>query len=538
MKTVAHSHARKSVLADGWRPKVKAALRPVLDRMIHQAALEVESGGHQFGKFAGHWERWLFEAQKSLARRMAVEAFKVGQTEGGKRGAHKSLRTEFLKGKIAGGENLDFTGSDLLIAERLEPDISDYLTRTSKLETQTIIRQIDEIWQERVAENATSGEIRGALIDLLDNTPDRADLMARTMTIWAYNEGAVAGYHDAGVERMQWLAGEDELTCETCAELDGQFGDVDGFFPGGYDHPPAHPNCLLGGQAVVSPGYFVAALFAWYDGLAVELCLADGRRLAVTANHLLPTRDGFAAAQSLRKGDYVLDGSGVQRIIAANPNDYQREAAIDDVIRARSKTRGMMACAVPAAAEYLHGDGGRVDGDIHVIRTDGLLRGTGESARLQECQQTKFASADADAPEFARQSVLDSVFRRVALASDRIMGCRRESLAFARRGAGHSQKHGPRAVALDNAHLTQAVDNRAARSAEQLGKLLDGLTGLIRPLEVVKVNLFSFHGLVYDLQSTSSLYIANGILSSNCRCDVVPVIIEEGEPGYETEEET
>jgi hypothetical protein len=34
--------------------------------------------------------------------------------------------------------------------------------------------------------------------------------------------------------------------------------------------------------------------------------------------------------------------------------------------------------------------------------------------------------------------------------------------------------------------------------------------------KIVKINIYSFHGFVYDIQTSTSLYLANGILSSNC----------------------
>jgi hypothetical protein len=68
-------------------------------------------------------------------------------------------------------------------------------------------------------------------------------------------------------------------------------------------------------------------------------------------------------------------------------------------------------------------------------------------------------------------------------------------------------------------------------------KFLDRFASLIATDQVVQVRHFDFRGHVYDLQSEMyGLYTVNGILNSNCRCALMPVIPDEGiepEPGPE-----
>ena len=90
----------------------------------------------------------------------------------------------------------------------------------------------------------------------------QSEVIARTETIWAWNEGAVRGYQQSGmVETKQWLAASGGRTCEFCMDMDGKtVGIADNYFDKGtemeselgntlgfeYDdvgHPPLHPQC-------------------------------------------------------------------------------------------------------------------------------------------------------------------------------------------------------------------------------------------------------------------------------------------------------
>ena len=88
-----------------------------------------------------------------------------------------------------------------------------------------------------------------------------AERIARTETIWAWNEGARQGYKQSGVvEKLQWVSSGDRRTCDWCLDLDGAIIGIDtSFFDKGdeyevnerimdfeyekVDHPPLHSSC-------------------------------------------------------------------------------------------------------------------------------------------------------------------------------------------------------------------------------------------------------------------------------------------------------
>jgi SPP1 gp7 family putative phage head morphogenesis protein len=90
-------------------------------------------------------------------------------------------------------------------------------------------------------------------IENIINDPDRADLIARTETMQAANDGQLDAWDQAqeaglltGDEKKEWITTPDDRICPICDDMDGeQVGldeefDVDG---DSLDGPPAHPNC-------------------------------------------------------------------------------------------------------------------------------------------------------------------------------------------------------------------------------------------------------------------------------------------------------
>lgn len=66
----------------------------------------------------------------------------------------------------------------------------------------------------------------------------RAELIARTETMRAFNDASKEQYARYGIERVEWLATPDERTCSVCGALHGRS------WPLGKEPPcPAHPRC-------------------------------------------------------------------------------------------------------------------------------------------------------------------------------------------------------------------------------------------------------------------------------------------------------
>lgn len=408
----------------------------------------------------------------------------------------------------------------------------------------------------------------------------RAEMIARTETIRASNQAAIEAYKQSGVvEKKTWLPGPD--SCEACVAIGLQdpIPLEDEFESEEFDDvmaPPLHPNCLLPGTRVIAAGDRIAGLRARYDGEAIELTFANGTRLSVTPNHLLLTPHGFAAANLLRKGDDVFYCPDLERIIPVDPDNNGEPSLIEEIVRALAETSGMQLRRVPIAPEYLHGDGRLMNGYIDVIGANGLLGGTDQSVRPEHVDGQNLNATDTEAASLTGAGGLASMFKRLALSADSIMGGLRVSSPFFRREPGLPDKHGfplpPRlnAVSQDNspdgpsvnAHsLTdglfrspaaihgadtlrvegrtqmglaegcqpgpfESMCNGVAGNAKAPSNFPHGSTGLIQAIQIMDIQRYHFTGHVYDLQTSSSLYIANGVVSSNCVCACAAFIEE------------
>jgi len=105
-----------------------------------------------------------------------------------------------------------------------------------------IIRIMSEAYMNGWNVPKMSREIRGTVGSMVKY---RADRIARTETIRAYNEAARSTYRKAGVKKYMWIAAYGERTCPECADRDGNIYDMDD------SPPPLHPNCRCSISPVV-----------------------------------------------------------------------------------------------------------------------------------------------------------------------------------------------------------------------------------------------------------------------------------------------
>ncbi|MCL4553272.1 MAG: minor capsid protein, partial [Candidatus Marsarchaeota archaeon] len=66
----------------------------------------------------------------------------------------------------------------------------------------------------------------------------RMEMIARTEVLRAHNQGRIKFHQQVGVQKLEWMAMEDERMCPVCGGLDGKVFDTDKF-----PSQPAHPNC-------------------------------------------------------------------------------------------------------------------------------------------------------------------------------------------------------------------------------------------------------------------------------------------------------
>jgi HK97 family phage portal protein len=115
----------------------------------------------------------------------------------------------------------------------------------------TFAEQVNETTKKKLKKQLGEGIANGESVPDLANrvsdvfktrTKSEAERIARTEVSFASNEAELSAYKQSGViEKKEWLAEPD--ACELCASLGGETAKLGESFGGGFDTPPAHPNC-------------------------------------------------------------------------------------------------------------------------------------------------------------------------------------------------------------------------------------------------------------------------------------------------------
>ena len=312
----------------------------------------------------------------------------------------------------------------------------------------------------------------------------------------------------------------------------------------------------------------------WYDGPATTVSTLDGRHLTSTPKHPVLTRRGWVAQGDIVKGDDLICCRLEERVSLADPHVDAAPTEIaklfDSLQDARDPER------VPAREVYLHGD--RVDADVEVVTAGSLLVDRDKTPRLKHLGERLFKAANVWLQRLAR---LGSRFllphyqlsRQLATSCGGVGFGERFSVEFNRR-VSPSILGGTCPIAKDNAIRQKVSHEHACGDAGLLLELHDGRTFFIPASDVGdgRTNLASssepglglcpelntpsnqdrldaaageawvllhelvdrgavevttdkvigvahgeFSGHVFNLQTASGWYVANGIIVHNCR---------------------
>ncbi len=218
----------RSRAADRWRPGYQRALRQLLRHETGTAVKAfVESDNRRFDfkrVFGVKWTREMETLKKRFIYSMVAAGYKWADQEFG----------ESTEGKQIGspGPDIPLTaaigeGDEFLIRARFK-DIDKWVDTTSLKESTTKAKKLQRSLEiastktvkvisaagreytrgRTVAELAKVIRRRGLADDMV-----RARMLARTGTIWAFNEGAQQRYRSAGVQAMQWVTTDDDALC-------------------------------------------------------------------------------------------------------------------------------------------------------------------------------------------------------------------------------------------------------------------------------------------------------------------------------------
>ena len=334
-----------------------------------------------------------------------------------------------------------------------------------------------------------------------------------------------------------------------------------------------HPNCVLPDTEIIAPG-IEAITKSDYSGDVIKFVTANGRNVTVTPNHIVPTSRGWIRAKNLIKGDKVFCYRGcIESRTIGTPTDNNRTPTIENLFASIIEAQGSTTCCVPAASIDLKGDV-IPNSKINIIFVDGKL-GDKINTLMSKFISDSFLIGTGETREsvLSRDGSLSKLLIRIGLAFDGFMGRFDKGSVFFRSSAtsrdlislrrasdydarlfkysvnntatdfiliGNSQTTHAGSVISDNGSLINislSSVNRNSQSNSIFNEnffnsfsslmdnsryLSDTFATLIEIDDIIDIQRCFYSGHVYDASSLSTLYIANGIVTSNCHCSTAP----------------
>lgn len=392
----------------------------------------------------------------------------------------------------------------------------------------------------------------------------RALVIARTEQVRAYREATHQTYlRNADVlEGWIWLSAANRRTCAACWAMHGTFHKLTERLDG-------HPQCVVGGTIISSP-QVLATSKRWFDGQVVEIVTVNGNHLTITKNHPVLTDKGWIAAHLLRVGDNVISSVDSERAVSVvDPNHERGPSTIEDVLESFARSGGMSSVSMPTTPVDFHGDGG--NGEVNIVYANSLLQCGFKSFISEPLSQHPLGFGRVGRSSLASYRGITQMLMAFGASPLGIMHWSGDPLDFFGRANTSHQPISLNLPANGNAHfgelssdyvsgnavfggdsvfgLSRKVvssdafgqfdavslvgDNgaslefpieRSVADVESLADFFGGESGLVCLDSIVHVSVRQFSGHVYNLETSTGWYIANNIITHNCRCVAVPVV--------------
>lgn len=345
--------------------------------------------------------------------------------------------------------------------------------------------------------------------------------------------------------------------------------------------PPLHFNCLPGDTDISSCEDVTGTSKRRFDGKIIVIETSSGRKLSCTPNHPILTGHGWVKAGELHKGCNVFSSPRRDRIFRGTRNGEDVPTRIHNFVKSFLASREVSAMPVPVSAEDFHGDG--VGSKVAVVYSDRFLMGRLDSSFAEKVSEQYFIRG-----YFALRYFLGSrgFFKSgpfSGFSSCSAMSIMQEfhSFFFGRpghsckllfapisetdpsilenpfnyfRGAidlfGDSRDTYPRVVeflSLFYIYLRQfsgGVFSKGFETSEDrlytnTDILCDSATREAHGMfldDIVDMKVVDFHDYVYNVETKKGWYVANGIVTHNCRSVMIPETLTFREMGLDMPE--
>lgn len=410
----------------------------------------------------------------------------------------------------------------------------------------------------------------------------RVERLARTELARATQAAVLARIGQLGFELPGVIVARTYVTlpmppwpCKSCRPWDGKIFAVDGTAMDAdgtlrYDLPrapeiPLHPCCFPGNTLVRPIGDTELVYKRPYNGILFEVTLSDGSVLSATPNHPVLTSRGFVPIAEVNEGDYLVNaffgdsnGFGISSKSSSDTHINDGYVPIENIFKSFSDSYPTQRI-VDRPANF-HGDGGnegveivgpkrKLSPNLYTSISNGLNDLSFPGANFPVTAECPFCLRRFSAAPSSQMSL----FREAHLGKSENIGFRTSSdfnSVFSKdpaysgsasadrlryREAGFSagvsfNDFGSKMIVSSNpidinASFFKNLDYSRTANAEGFGDLFNDNSREIEFNRAVSINRVRFTGHVYNLQTSSGVYSATGIVVKNCRCGWVPFVI-------------
>ena len=402
--------------------------------------------------------------------------------------------------------------------------------------------------------------------------------LMRTELRRVQTEAALQSMTDNGVAEYKYLVANGVNPCDECLALDGQVFKLSDMNVG-KNAPPMHPQCVLPGTKIIAPG-MEAIMRSEYSGDVVEIGTASGARLSVTPNHIVLTERGWIRAKNIVKGDKVIHYAGRgEHGVEVHPANDDCIPAVEELFTAFIKAGGVSPLGVPASTVDFKGDV-VPQSKVDVVFINSKLRDEVDASVSKHGGYGPFIRAIVIGERgLDTESPLNKALIWYGLAADGIMSrlsergiflgssIRCADLVRFRTTADYNARllqvstdngstdivsisksiftNSRLVISNDNLEDVSGQFNGGVRRNSELNSVLDQdalncfgsfmddvcnvtkvFAGIVQFDDVVDVTSRFYSGHVYDTSCMSTLYTANGIITSNCHCATAPYVDE------------
>lgn len=375
------------------------------------------------------------------------------------------------------------------------------------------------------------GELQQRILDSFFFSDQRAEMIARTELAHAHVQGNLEGWRSTGV-----VAGKRSILADThpfedvCDENELQGAvPLDEPFQDGSMGPPYHPNCVLPDTKLSAFGV-LKAYKRWFVGEVVSLLCEGDHNLTVTPNHPVLTQRGWLPAGQVKAGDFLFKSDRPDLIVPLiSPDHYYMPTPAHELFDSLGLSGSVRPVIKLSGTSAFHGDG-ISDSEVHVVDANGLLRGDWKSQLKKHLEQLLFPLSQLSGLLIGLGSKFFGL-DRVLVTNAGQEGMRSYSATFSKVTPGVKKGLSLNSSPQGKPAPLEVFVNGGRVTVEALSKIYGAFSGKVAPVQVLDVSVSEYRGHVFNLSTKDGWYFADGIITHNCLCDIVPVLDDEM-PGY------